>query len=716
MRVFLLCGEKMPKKDRTSHVSDLLPEYDASARFCYFYDLYSSARKIKQTNKPLARKKIELYNDAKKNLLFQGKQVFGVRKNNKNEVITSAINFLKKAAESERMKEVSIVTQYAEEIINKFKDNKSEEIKKIIKSLEDYAANPHGFAKGEANDFYTNLTLFINMVRQEKEDLEERISQLLSTNRNNMRDLASNQYLFRLPTDIDGIIRNTIGLKASEHTNSLASRVQELVIKYITKNIDAEKLIHSNPLPSIIALMVDFMHYLQQQFNRNKDVKKLEEIADSALEEIFNSYIEQEDNKVLKTITGETEERIQQIQDIATTIGLKQIKSLEELEARKKELKKRQDSTYRRRKAGKSDPNKGKEMIIQAYGRKFYNEYFKNIQWNVSSGPRDTRHGIIYEAAKAVIEGGYQVGGRAAIDRLYFPIAEIEMMLPEDQEFIKNGILQMKKAIKDSAERDRKDRLDDQTSQISEMNKTLLDLEKEINNIVKKYENVKNLFIYHESLKLYARLEEHKMGKDEGLKGRELTILSALDRLYTLTNIEDLQLLDKDVLYSIAINLANGAVASNLKESIENYLSIFAGMLMFDDIQNIATDIARQANIEFVKQNHVKQIHLYLINDMYFPSSMILTYIAEALNSSYNKITSNDTIVAEIDTSAADSDINTYLESHPYGSGAYNMDNWQELWTNNANKISSDIKVQIYFLASFISFIRDFQEQLQAYN
>jgi hypothetical protein len=30
------------------------------------------------------------------------------------------------------------------------------------------------------------------------------------------------------------------------------------------------------------------------------------------------------------------------------------------------------------------------------------------------------------------------------------------------------------------------------------------------------------------------------MGKDEGLKGRELTILSALDRLYTLANIKDL--------------------------------------------------------------------------------------------------------------------------------------------------------------------------------
>jgi hypothetical protein len=53
------------------------------------------------------------------------------------------------------------------------------------------------------------------------------------------------------------------------------------------------------------------------------------------------------------------------------------------------------------------------------------------------------------------------VGGRAAIDRLYFPIAKIEMMLPEDQELIKNGILQMKKEIKDSAERNRKDRLDD---------------------------------------------------------------------------------------------------------------------------------------------------------------------------------------------------------------------------------------------------------------
>lgn len=697
----------MPKKDRTTHVSDLLPNYDAGARLCYFYDLLSSARALKDSNKPLAHAKKNLYNEANQNLTNKGKKIFVVKKDNKNEVITSAIEFLEKVAENERRKEVKIAIQYKDEIANKFKGIKSNEVKKMIEQLDEYCTNPTGFQNnGGISSFYKNLALCINLVRQEKEDLEERINQILATNRKNMKDLSSNYYVYRAPTDIDGILKNAIGIKASEKQGSLASLVQRLIIDYVTKNIPKKQLIEKDPVVVLSSLMIDFMDFLQKQFDRNKTMKKLDEIDEKSLKEIFEKFIQQDD-ELLKTIKGETDSKVQALLDLSTALGIRHSKTIEEIDERNKELKKKSNR----------QANYGKKTIIEAFGRDFYNKYIRDIRWRTQTGPKDIRAGILYEIIKVITDGGNKVRGSAAIDRIYYDIATLQITLPEiDKNLIDKKVIETKEAIEQSASIQRKDRFDDQIEQLKAMNNNLAEVAKEIDNILDKYDGIKDLFIYHESLKLYARLEEHKMGKEEGLKGRNLTILNALDRIYSLAGLDDLKLLDKDVLYSIAINLPAGAIAQNLKGSIENYLSMFAGMLMFDDIANMGREIVNQTTLEIINTEHVKQIHLYLINDIYYPGSIILTYIADALKKGYNKISSSDTAMAEIDTSEADSDIATYLNEHPYGSGTYNIDTWEKLWKDNANKISSHIKVQIYFLASFITFLRDFQEQLQAYN
>ena len=60
-----------------------------------------------------------------------------------------------------------------------------------------------------------------------------------------------------------------------------------------------------------------------------------------------------------------------------------------------------------------------------------------------------------------------------------------------------------------------------------------------LNKILEKNKIPEDIFIYHESLKLYASVEE---GKHNEFEGRTLGILNALDSLYTANNIAGLEL------------------------------------------------------------------------------------------------------------------------------------------------------------------------------
>jgi hypothetical protein len=103
-------------------------------------------------------------------------------------------------------------------------------------------------------------------------------------------------------------------------------------------------------------------------------------------------------------------------------------------------------------------------------------------------------------------------------------------------------------------------------------------------------EEGKKIFIYHESLKLYVRAEKHKASKFEG---RELNILTALDMLYSMNDFGGLFLPNQEIFYNLVLNLSDLAAGKEMRGEVEDYLSIFAGMLMFDDLGVMANDIAR---------------------------------------------------------------------------------------------------------------------------
>jgi len=97
-----------------------------------------------------------------------------------------------------------------------------------------------------------------------------------------------------------------------------------------------------------------------------------------------------------------------------------------------------------------------------------------------------------------------------------------------------------------------------------------------------------------------------------------------------------------------------------MKTSVENYFSIFAGMLMFSDIRNMALELGKETEMK-IQYASTKNIHLYLLNDTYYPASYILTNVYQALKSGVKTLSVKDGAKASINTNGATTSIKTYV-------------------------------------------------------
>ena len=132
-------------------------------------------------------------------------------------------------------------------------------------------------------------------------------------------------------------------------------------------------------------------------------------------------------------------------------------------------------------------------------------------------------------------------------------------------------------------------------------------------------------FIYHESLKLHSSVET---GKTKGFSGRELNILNGLDTVYSVLQTNGLATpTTKEALHFLALNLAPSAAAPNETiDIVEQYLAKFIGLLMFDDAENMAKEALNE-----IQYTNLNKIHVYELNNIYVPASMLLTYISEEI-------------------------------------------------------------------------------------
>ena len=687
-------------------VGSILPTFEMAKRYCYFEDLLRDRPK----NIPLTNHAKQLYGEAKEGLVMSLQNSLNDRNSGSQELET-AIKFIGEVAKNEREKEIRVVLQYADELkksLPQILKDKNTDISKLIQELEDFAMDPTG---KDMKDFYSKLTICINAIRSGATNFKNRLLQLKNTSRTTFKDLTQDNMIFRFGSDLEGLFNNIVGLKTNRHKDSFAAYLQDLIIDYVTKLIDEGKIDENNIVGSIIGLLADFGKFLQQYKDEVYGyLEDFSNIDNNEIKRIFEEDYLQSGSYFLQTLT-QNASHIEDINNAAvSTMGVHFLEEQEKITERTKLIEKR---FHRRSTADEGKLINYGAKQIKKIAPDIY-EKIQNLDWihwkttKTSDSVKQGQHGNLYELIKQAIEAAIKVQGSAATDILVANIGTLEGDISYDfNEIILSSLRNVAKDITKFAGKQHDSAVDSLTSDFEDMNKLIETELKQLDQAID-LEEGKRIFIYHESLKLYVRAEEHKTSKFEG---RELNILTALDMLYSMNDFGGLFLPNQEIFYNLVLNLSDLAVGKEMRGEVEDYLSIFAGMLMFDDLQNMAKELAYKATNK-LQYSHIDNIHLYLLNDTYYPSSMILSNIYQELLATSNVIdfsSVEQSAQAIIDVSGADSTIDSYVKKHLKPHSGYSINDWAD----QRDEIASGTKVKIIFMQSFLSFIQNLSQYIQ---
>ena len=168
-----------------------------------------------------------------------------------------------------------------------------------------------------------------------------------------------------------------------------------------------------------------------------------------------------------------------------------------------------------------------------------------------------------------------------------------------------------------------------------------------------------------------------------------LSYIAALDSMNTglNSNIETANSVNTNELEFFAYNLFPGSAGdiAGIKGPLERYFSIFAGMLMFDDVANMTTEATKELS-SLSSSQRVKQIHVYNLNGTYVPASLALSAMYDIMKDVATEL--------EAGMAAQASIIGLSNSPKPSTKNQYNP------------PVSiSNIQVRITFLAGFIQLI-----------
>lgn len=161
-----------------------------------------------------------------------------------------------------------------------------------------------------------------------------------------------------------------------------------------------------------------------------------------------------------------------------------------------------------------------------------------------------------------------------------------------------------------------------------------------LNELRDKYNILASCFVIEDSTKnylsLYAKTEngELETGPHGGSLGANLK--DQIDKIEALTNAGGITMADKDWLIAAIINSGDNMVAGKLRNTLEDYLAMFAAILLFDGQINIAAEAFKRATDSI--QTSVYQLHLFSVNNGYYPLSYVLKLTYDSLAQGLGKI------------------------------------------------------------------------------
>lgn len=647
-----------------------------------------------------------------------------IQKNNTSKTIETALSFLGRVAENERNKEIRLIENYIKEIENQIPKKllQGREMQEILNNLKttsktlslsskDGGIDPKQL-QGVLDNFYTELTTYINLVKQSVDELQERVQQLLDDSKTTREALTARSYLYRVDGDIETALKESVGAAAKKTADSFSSMISETIMDHLADmlidNIDLQKNFHA----ILSGMIVDFEHFLQQD-KASKGFMILDNNYDrDGIRNMFEKYLTDSDtyfsNEMRKTTQlGSLSNGFKlALDNFSSRIGLSFFDDdTEEAQARIEAKNKYYDNITK-------IAIKGQRNYI---AKKLYQMNLGNLveknQLIKITPKTDQRHGTMFEAIQTILYGAMSTEGHPATDTVGMGSLLVQIDNQGIQDLVTEQLGQIADEVRKTGNQIRKNRKDSTVEALQEANQKIKKQAHEINDMINPLlkQKHKDLFIYHESLKLYSYMEQSD-GSGEELKrktkqfeGRDLNALNLIDLLYSMDDgTNQMGLLNQTALKGAMLNLSKFAVGGQKKATVSEYLSIFTGMIMFSDITNMATEIGQMAsNAVIGNNNDAFHVHLYNLNGTYVPGSMLLTYIHKILTELGTNMDISQFATAHINTAGADKAIDQYEKERTSGKRKHMRKDWEEM----AEKVQQGTKVKITFMGTFLNLI-----------
>lgn len=226
--------------------------------------------------------------------------------------------------------------------------------------------------------------------------------------------------------------------------------------------------------------------------------------------------------------------------------------------------------------------------------------------------------------------------------------------------------------------------------------KMATEIEKALKDLRDNYKFFSSCFVIEDSTKnylsLYSRTEGGEMftGPHGGSLGANLE--DQLAKIQALTDAGGISMIDAKWLIAAIINSGPNMIASGLKSSIEDYLAMFAAILLFDSQLNIAEQATQQL-VENLPSGSVQQIHLFSVNNGYYPLSFVLKLTRDSL------VEGLEEARYETQRQGVEVEIYGYI-TEPVGEG-------KDAWAATAQAALNSTKIKMRFMIKLMNVIQN---------
>lgn len=648
----------------------------------------------------------------------------GLSQLNDIEKIQAATDFIKQVADSERGKELAAIQAYCKETSEDFP------------ALKPYLENPQSIYENP-DQFYAQLTAAISKIRMgtqeyllELKKIKKRM-ETVDSNGKNTRTFFTylfDDYRYKLVEDIttfmahlthhESWIKDTLRHDFKE--TEFNTKIEAMVIRILKACKIEERIASGEDFAAIAAsVLIDLEKMIQREIDESlgKESATISKVSDNLLEEVEKKYMKQlqmgGETPVQKALNN-----VQGIDFARITTNAKELLGINipELEEDKQKIT---NSLSQMDKKQRTSTNELKSKIQK--GKVSLDKQLRLVNFSIA-GSFFTKQGAINELILSML--GSNVRKNVATDVITYKINWQTQVNTAAMDTLVRSIGDEFGSVLGSEESKGSANKTDIQPAITRMqqnvDKLIEEAEKQLHNS-KELDKNHDLFVFHETLKLYSTVETGR-GTHAGFGGRNMNILSYLDYLSSASSVGVQNNIDRETLAFFARNLISGAIAEGQKAPLEYYFSIYAGMIMFDDVVAMAREAVSQINnSNNVIGGKIRQVHLYNLNGLYVPASMILTYLSDSLNKNNQKII-EDMMTVHITTG----NIGTVSRSSKSSKRQKESQRNQKIYENYMSGIQGDsseltpqdwdavssmavnaTKVQIIFLASFEQFINN---------